>query len=609
MKKIITYLIISALFFIGSVSSTAIESRYKNNLLNVELSQTPDNRVSVLLVFEKPYTDPIKVVYKTDNEYNILLPETYHSITSVSAINALNVRSANVKLVPYFNQDNSNGYTKITIKTTRPVIFNAHSSYITTKIAKDDLIDKLERDESLKIQPTTLKPQPVKKAAATKKQPAKTTGKASAKKPAAARKAPAKTYSKTKTAYKKPVPKQAAKQPVKTTPKPTQKVQPKPVKPAVQTQPKPAQPVQSTPAVPQAEQKPLTPPTVQQPIVPEPPKPAIEPTPAPQEITTQQKIINLLNAVKTNENTPLAVLIVASILLLALLIKVFGAAKTYIKPAKRNIQINDVPQTTIPQEIKDLSWQEKYKYMKEQEEIQQAARAAEQEAQRQSELENIYAQTEPEQPSYTPPIQPAQPVQKAVAEPAAQDNIQTEEVKIQQNNISDIPEPFKLSDEPVNEGFEPAYQATEEPGEITDLESLAADLDSLNDISDIEPVVDEIYEQAPDSEHLEEQPAVVDVEINEPYSTKPIEPTLINQAKISKTKGFYLIRYEKEVALVGYIKDKIFFIHSFNNMNQSFVRTRLTEKQKGSDIYLVRSDDYKALIKVSKDEMKTLINL
>ena len=54
MKKILSYIVIFTLFIIAAVGSTAIEPRYKNNLLNVELSQTPDNRVSVLLVFEKP---------------------------------------------------------------------------------------------------------------------------------------------------------------------------------------------------------------------------------------------------------------------------------------------------------------------------------------------------------------------------------------------------------------------------------------------------------------------------------------------------------------------------------------------------------------------------
>lgn len=589
MKKIITYLIIAALFLIGSISSTAIESRYKNNLLNVELSQTPDNRVSVLLVFEKPYTDAIKVVYKTDNEYNILLPETYHSITSVSAINALNVRSANVKLVPYFNQDNSNGYTKITIKTTRPVIFNAHSSYITTAIAKDDLIDKLERDESLKINPTTINAQPVKKVAAKPK--AKTTQKTTAKKAAPAKRSTV-SKAKQKNTYKKQAQKPVNKA-TKPTTKPVQKATPTPpAKPQVQQ--KPAQQTQqATPAAP------IT--TVSQ------VKPATAPPVQPEQKTSSlQSISNLINAVKTNEKTPFAILIIASLLLLALLIKVFGAAKTYIKTQAPKVQQYDEPQTSIPEEIQDLSWQEKYKYMKEHEEAQKAELAAQQEAQLKSHIDSIYNAG-----SETEVLNTAQAViteQQPVPQTQEITNIDIAEHAMGAE-VQDIPEPFRISDEPVNEGFETAHKEIEQPETITDFETLSTDIEELSDISDIEePAVDKMYEQAPDLEHLEDT-VELEVEINEPYITKPIEPMLINQAKISKSKGFYLIRYENEVALVGYIKEKIFFIHSFNNMEQSFVRTRLTEKQKGSEIYLVRSDDYKALVKVSKDEMKTLINL
>ncbi len=101
----------------------------------------------------------------------------------------------------------------------------------------------------------------------------------------------------------------------------------------------------------------------------------------------------------------------------------------------------------------------------------------------------------------------------------------------------------------------------------------------------------------------------VDVEINETIATNPLEPTLINQAKISKTKGFYLVRYENEVALMGYINEQIFLLHSFDNKQPAFIQTRLTEKKKGSEVYMVRAENFKSLIKVTKDNMQTLINL
>ena len=50
-------------------------------------------------------------------------------------------------------------------------------------------------------------------------------------------------------------------------------------------------------------------------------------------------------------------------------------------------------------------------------------------------------------------------------------------------------------------------------------------------------------------------------------------------------------------------------LHNFNNKRPSFVQTRLTEKKKGSEVYLVRTENFKSLIKVTKDNMQTVLNL
>lgn len=567
MKKLITYLIITALFFIGSISSTAIESRYKNNLLNVELSQTPDNRVSVLLVFEKPYTDPIKVIYKTDNEYNILLPETYNSLSTISSINSLNVRNANVKLVPYFNQDNSNGYTKISIKTTRPVIFNAHSSYITTQIAQDDLVDKLERDDTLQLAENELKP----KHSGTYKRPAKSTKYRTAKKYTTAQKTASKTSKTTYNKPTKPVATQTALNPVLPTDKQAQKI------PPLVTEPMP-------------DIKPITPDNAQQPLVAETAKPAETSANAVSENTIEKKhsiknfskqaikrkVINTAKSIKNNKYTPLLALIMLIVLLGAVLSRLLKTtAKRYKKQTSHKIHLYDEDKSVIPEEIKDLSWQEKYKYIKDHEEAQRIADKQREEDLRKQNIENLYGLSNENQG----------------------DNMtQAQAMAAQTEPLSNVaPDTYDI-------------YTTSQPEYMPEPETLAPQAYNFNDISDIEPAVDEMYSLAPDKENLEASISS-DIEINETYTTKPIEPTLINQAKISKTKGFYLIRYENEIALVGYIKDEIFFIHSFSNTEQSFVHTRLTEKKKGADIYLVRSDNYKALVSVSKDKMQPLINL
>lgn len=565
MKKIITYIVIMGLFLAAALCSSAIESKYRNNLLNVELNQTPDNRVSVLLVFEKPYTDPVKVVYKADNEYNILLPETYHSVTSVSTAKTLNIRSASVKLVPYFNTEEANGYTKIVIKTTRPVIFNAHASFVTTKIAKDDLLEKLEKEET---------PKTASSASSTKK--AQTTPKAAPAKTAA--KTPAKPTQKT-TIAKKPVAakakKPAAKQPVAVKKASTATVPVKTAqKPAVtpKTDVQPSKPTEAPKTEPIATTAPVSTPA-----------PVIDTQPAVKEKTLLEK----LNNQSQNDNMTIIVLIASSIALLILLLRFFNkTAQNYIKPRKQTVPVVDTTEETdIPDEIKSMTWQEKFKYMKNKEEAIQAAQQAAQQAEISNQLDSIYENS----PNLAPRTNEIQP--ETVYAPDEEPSYTAQPVEYAASYTSD---PFKQSDSTADEDL----------ASLANLTGSIDELSELNNLSYSETDTDEIY-----TENIDNIEPESDINISEPASFDSSEPTLINQAKISKTKGFYLIRYENEVALVGYIKDKIFFIHSFSDIDQSFVQTRLTEKNRSGDIYLVRSNDYKALVQVSKSEMKTLINL
>ena len=600
MKKIISNIVIFILFIIAAVGSTAIESRYKNNLLNVELSQTPDNRVSVLLVFEKPYNEPVKVIYKTDNEYNILLPETYHSITSVNTLNALNIRSANVKLVPYFNQDNANGYTKISIKTTRPVVFNAHASYITTQIADNELIDKLERDDDIKFADEVAQLPVVKPQVTTKTKVAK----------------------------------------AKQTPKPTTiaKKSATTVKKAAKT----------VPAKPKAPVKTATTPIAKQPAKTAPPAPVITPTteqaaetrsitdeklalmpdinaiadntdnkisPSQQTITEEKEVTQSQNTLPNTENIHIAFLSGAALLLFILLLRVLGKQNKIIStPSNIQHQENtaESPESNIPQEIQNLSWQDKYKYMKQKEnpqfdlkqtDIQNSAYADSIENNAHSftdelkeiadsfeeniQNENLFVPSES-----IPTVNESNnsfPSDELVEEAFLENFIDEEEPETTEQN--ETLDPFGLNKEPINEGFEPAQIHLHKPEKNkTGIENTAR------------------FNEKPirNSSETKENNAT---ENKKQYISNPVEPTLINQAKISKTKGFYLVRYGSEVALMGYIKDQVFLINSFQNTNQSFVQTRLTEKKRGSDIYMVRSDDYKALVEVSKDTMKTLIKL
>lgn len=127
MKKYIPGMILTlllGLFGVFNADTMALDSDYKNNLLKVDVVKANDGSYKVDLFTQKPYNEPIKVIKKSDTNYYILLPETYHSITSVGA--AGDISKVDVKLFPYAGQDLNNGYTKINILTNKPVTFSTN---------------------------------------------------------------------------------------------------------------------------------------------------------------------------------------------------------------------------------------------------------------------------------------------------------------------------------------------------------------------------------------------------------------------------------------------------------------------------------------------------
>lgn len=84
-------------------------------------------------------------------------------------------------------------------------------------------------------------------------------------------------------------------------------------------------------------------------------------------------------------------------------------------------------------------------------------------------------------------------------------------------------------------------------------------------------------------------------------------PKLISTMPISKNKGFYLVKYDGSTALIGYIRDEIFVINKFDKIYNTNLQARLNERKKNKSNYLVRIDNYKALVEVSETNMKVLI--
>jgi len=140
-KKGILTLILTVVL---SLSVFALEGEYKNNLLKVDFTKLGDSYYSVNLFTQRPYNSAVKVIKKSDTNYYILLPETYHSITSTPAGN--DIKNVEIKLYPYAGQDINNGYTKINITTAKPLNFTMN-----TKVASGADVPKVDFEKLAKL--------------------------------------------------------------------------------------------------------------------------------------------------------------------------------------------------------------------------------------------------------------------------------------------------------------------------------------------------------------------------------------------------------------------------------------------------------------------------
>ena len=143
MKKFL--LILMGIVTFGTCAFS-IESDFKNSLLKVDLVKCGSNDYNVKLYTQKPYSEPVKVIKKTNTSYYMLLPETFHSVGSVSPVG--DIKNVEVKLFPYAGQDLNNGYTKITIYTTKPVNISPKISTASGSVAPSIDTKKLAQLDS-----------------------------------------------------------------------------------------------------------------------------------------------------------------------------------------------------------------------------------------------------------------------------------------------------------------------------------------------------------------------------------------------------------------------------------------------------------------------------
>lgn len=97
------------------------------------------------------------------------------------------------------------------------------------------------------------------------------------------------------------------------------------------------------------------------------------------------------------------------------------------------------------------------------------------------------------------------------------------------------------------------------------------------------------------------------------YFSEPIEkaknPILLYTSPLSSNKGFCLVEYNGKFSLIGYIRDEIFLLNQFDSIKTKEIRARLSETKKSAERYIIKLDDYKALVEVSDKKMNLLVNL
>ena len=103
------------------------------------------------------------------------------------------------------------------------------------------------------------------------------------------------------------------------------------------------------------------------------------------------------------------------------------------------------------------------------------------------------------------------------------------------------------------------------------------------------------------------------VQKESPYVNKvnlsQIEPVVLSSEDIDNQKGFYLVEYDYQKSLIGYIKDEIFLIGKLNNQQTGNLKVKLTEQIGNKSIYMVKSGRYKALVQVDSEKMKLLLEM
>ena len=94
------------------------------------------------------------------------------------------------------------------------------------------------------------------------------------------------------------------------------------------------------------------------------------------------------------------------------------------------------------------------------------------------------------------------------------------------------------------------------------------------------------------------------------YETTVDGLTVLTQTPIDNVSGFYLVNFENFSSLIGYIKDEIFVLKTFDEFVNNNIYIKPAEHLKESVFrYIVRVGIYKMVVEVTPTKMSHLIDL
>ncbi|MCM1009415.1 MAG: hypothetical protein NC390_00870 [Fusobacterium sp.] len=259
----------------------------------------------------------------------------------------------------------------------------------------------------------------------------------------------------------------------------------------------------------------------------------------------------------------------------------------------------------------ELNWQEKYQSLKGEEKAKQKAvveaHAGIVEPDDDLDIIEDYTEEEEELPQIIEPLNPfAAPVVKDSA-----DSI-TSSMK-RSLKIADEPE-INLAQTKRNTGLKNRFKGFES-NPISGLErNMNELLDAVIKMEEEKPVVqpapvivESVVEPEPVVEVHEEAPVVHEiVEHASLPIQKPKKKMKIKQSRaIDDNKGFYLVDMEDKLALMGRINDKFTVLKKFDDKDKATLQVRRDK----DNLYMVRTDGFKALVDVADTKMGVLAEL